>query len=246
MKNQSLHVVLVEDNPDIRDEIQFQLSTCNIHVAALGDAIEFDHYIKKSPCNIAILDIGLPGEDGLSLAGRLHQSNPDMGIIMLTAQGELESRLTSFEKGADIYLVKPVDWRELVAQIKSLQRRLTISEQPDKEHGWLLSRSARELISPENILIPLTHMEGLILKTLAKNQGKTVNRQILIEVIQPKESHVFDPRRLEVCISRLRQKVIDKLNASEVKNNCLIGFPLKTARGEGYIFTEQIEIKVYK
>jgi len=239
MEKMNFKVVLVEDNPDLQDDLQFQLRSKGIDITAVSDAVEFDEYLSHSTCDIAIIDIGLPGEDGLSITGRMRKLYPHMGIIILTARGELESRLSGFEQGTDIYLIKPVDWRELVAQIDSLYRRMQlISGQISEPNCWTLKQAGRELISPAGVIVELTHNEGEILKILAMRAKEVVSRETIIEKISPKAPHEYDPRRLEVTISRIRQKLVNKLKLKD--NNQL---PLKTARSKGYMFTASIKLK---
>lgn len=246
MVEKSIRIALVEDNPDLRDDLQFQLSRNGLDVAAFGDAPALDAFLRDGVCDIAILDIGLPGEDGLSIAGRLRLAHASLGIILLTAQGEIESRLMGYERGADIYLVKPVDWRELVAQIHALHRRL---KSPPVPHitSWVLRQSGRELVSPAGKSLSLTAMEAKVLGLLARNAGEIVERDALMAEVAGEHSHQLDPRRLEVCISRLRQKCLDGLNggrehASDT-GDASARMPLRTVRGAGYIFTQAIHVE---
>ena len=240
MTSSSLHILLVEDNLDLRDDFQFQLAACGFVVAAVGDAPALDRHLRNAPCDIAILDIGLPGENGLSIASRLRQAHPQMGIIMLTAYGELDMRLNGFERGADIYLVKPVDWRELAAQIRALQRRLP-AVPPANASTWILKQAGRELVTPNRQSIALTHLEGQVLGLLAEHPGQTVARATLIAEIAGQQAHAFDPRRLEVCICRLRQKMLDADPSAPRRSADAL--PLKTARGVGYAFTQTIVVE---
>ena len=235
-----LQIVLVEDNADLRDDLQFQLGSQGLQVAALADAVALDHHLLTFRCNIVVLDIGLPGENGLSIAARLRHAYPAMGIIMLTARGEIDTRLEGYQQGADTYLVKPVDWRELLAQIYALHRRIAISVAPAPADGWALKQAGRELVTPQGRSISLTHMEGVVLRVLAQHVGKTVERASLMSEVLGDQAYQLDPRRLEVCISRLRQKMLDAMDSNPgVKNDQL---PLKTVRGAGYTFTQAISI----
>lgn len=242
MATSPLQIILVEDNPDLRDDLQFQLTASGFAVTTAGDAPALDQHLRVAPCDIAILDIGLPGESGLSIARRLRQTYPAMGIIMLTAYGELDTRLDGFERGADLYLVKPVDSRELVAHLRALQRRLPAAlPAPPPPAAWILRQAGRELVTPHHQPIALTHMESQVLGVLAQHIGQTVERKILIAEIAGASAHAFDPRRLEVCICRLRQKMLDAGPAAT--NLPADALPLKTARGVGYAFTQAIVIE---
>ncbi len=241
MVTSPLRIILVEDNPDLRDDLQFQLTASGFAVTTAGDAPALDQHLRAAPCDIAILDIGLPGENGLSIARRLRQTYPTMGIIMLTAFGALETRLDGFEQGADIYLVKPVDTRELAAQIRALQRRLPATSPAPQPTAWILRQAGRELVTPHHQPIALTHMESQVLGMLAQHAGQTVGRNTLIAEIAGASAHAFDPRRLEVCICRLRQKMLDTDPAASRRSADAL--PLKTARGIGYAFTQAMVIE---
>jgi DNA-binding response OmpR family regulator len=245
MNQKYIHVVIVEDNLDLRDEMQFQLSSDRLHVVAMSDGAAFDEHLLHHPCDIAILDIGLPGEDGLSIANRLHQTHSEIGIIMLTARSGLDTRLKGLENGADIYLVKPIKSSELQAQIFSLFRRVKTHDV--KVNGkWVLKQVGRELITPQGVSIMLTHMEGAVMNALAKQSGTAVIRESLIRNIAIENPQDFDHRRLEVCISRLRQKIQNNMDAN-IKNSVYpFELPLKTVRSVGYIFTEEIIIDCFE
>lgn len=242
LKNNNFKVVLVEDNADLRDELDFQLSANGINITTVSDAIELDQFLSSTSCDIVILDIGLPGEDGLSIAGRLRKSHPELGIIILTARDGLESLLSGFKQGADAYLVKPVDWRELIAQIQALRLRIRRAS-TEETNTWVLREAGRKLVSPLGLSTKLTHMESQILTTLGQCSGQIVTRKKIIQVLQPKTPYNFDPRRLEVCISRLRQKIIMLMENSDTGKLTTADSPLKTVRGSGYIFTRAIKIE---
>jgi len=237
MNEKSVHIAIVEDNPDLRAELHFQLSNEKNHVVVMSDGKSLDNHILHHPCDIVILDIGLPGEDGLSIANRLHQTHSDIGIIILTARSTLDSRLDGLEHGADIYLVKPVSHHELQAQIKALYRRIKRDVA-----RWQLKQAGRELVTPQGESIPLTHMEGSIMNLLAQHSGEAVARAVLIKGIVAVDTHEFDPRRIEVCISRLRQKM-QKSTRSNSSGSNNFEQPLKTVRSVGYIFTQAIAIE---
>ena len=238
MNEKPIYIVIVEDNPDLRDELQFQLSSERLNVATMGDAKAFDDHLLNHPCDIAILDIGLPGEDGLSIANRLRQTHSKMGIIILTARSELDSRLDGLQCGADAYLVKPISGLELQAQILSLSRRIKLGD-VQAPNSWTLQQAGRELITPLGVSISLTHMESSVMTILAQQSGEAVSRELLIKNIAIKNIHEFDPRRLEVCISRLRQKIQNSMGVS-TSNEKKAELPLKTVRNVGYIFTQSI------
>jgi len=236
MKTNPIHLVIIEDNPDLRDDLHFQLSSDSIHVTSMEDGKNIDEHLLKEACDVAIIDIGLPGEDGLSIAERLHQTHPEIGLILLTAQASLDSRLDGLHRGADIYLVKPVSCHELRAQINSLYRRIN-----PVSRIWQLKQAGRELISPQGVSIRLTGMEGSLMTILSQNQSQAVSRQRLVDAIAIGDINEFDPRRIEVCISRLRQKLHDSM-VLNTDSDSDIDLPLKTVRNVGYVFTQPVTI----
>src|SRR5690606_2100697 len=128
-------------NPDLLDELAFHLRRQGHGVAALPDGVALDAHLAGAEVDVLVLDLGLPGEDGLSIARRLRRTQPGIAIAMLTARGQLDDRLLGLNSGADIYLVKPVDMRELSAVVESLYRRVhRVAAPPDQPPGWRLER----------------------------------------------------------------------------------------------------------
>ena len=144
-----IHIAVVEDNEDLRDEVVFHLGRMGHCVTGLPDGTALDRHLASQPTDVLVLDLGLPGEDGVSIARRLAVSHPRLAIAMLTARGQLEDRLVGLESGADIYLVKPVDMRELSAVCESLYRRLHRVDVPERPaEGWQLDMQSLELVPP--------------------------------------------------------------------------------------------------
>lgn len=144
-----IHIAVVEDNEDLRDEVVFHLGRMGHCVTGLPDGTALDRHLASQPADVLVLDLGLPGEDGVSIARRLAVSHPRLAIAMLTARGQLEDRLVGLESGADIYLVKPVDMRELSAVCESLYRRLHRVDVPERPaEGWQLDMQSLELVPP--------------------------------------------------------------------------------------------------
>ena len=241
MLPKDIHIILVEDNIDLCDDLSFQLKKNGYHIDAVHDAKAMDVNMAVQRYSIAILDIGLPGEDGLSIATRLRQQQPNLGIIMLTARGEIDTKVQSLTTGADSYLVKPVDWRELVAVIESLQRRIQGLE--STEPKWILKEAGRVLITPRGEKIPLTNMESEVMTLLAQHAGNSVPRDAFIKNTSKRAMYDFEPRRLEVCISRLKRKLMTALNPQEKIELEKDDLPIKSVRGVGYVFTQLINIQ---
>ena len=177
-----------------------------------------------------MLDLGLPVEDGLVIAHRLRQQQPGLGIVILTARGSLDDRLAGLEEGADAYLVKPIDMRELVATLHSVRRRQTAAASPSE--AWSLTPDTLSIRSPAGDAIALTATEMDLLKCLAAAAPEPVSREALAAAMGHPEPD-FDYRRLEVAFSRLRKK-IETATAGES--------PIRAARGRGYVFAAPVRL----
>lgn len=229
-----IRVAVVEDNTDLRDEIVFHLRRHGHAVVGLGDGIALDAHLAEHPIDVLVLDLGLPGEDGLSIATRLRQSHPGMAIAMLTARGELDDRLRGFKTGADIYLVKPVDMRELSAIAESLHRR---TRQPPAEAPraeWRLDFFTMELTTPTGVSVMLTPTECNLMREMAEATPEPVPRGRLAVAIGHPEPD-FDYRRLETTLSRLRKKL--EMHCADGSN------PLRSARNVGYVFAAPVRLQ---
>lgn len=223
-----MHITLIEDNHDLREEIVFLLQHAGYQVEGVACAYDFYRYFDSSDrVNILLLDLGLPDEDGLTIAKKL-QGTKGLGIIMLTARGSLSERITGLDHGADAYLTKPVEMSELIAVIESVKRRLTVEFTTNVKDSdsicWFLDEAKRNLKKNCGQHIKLTATEGQILYTLAKVAPKPVSRKRLTESIGEEYAY-YDERRLETIISRLRRKL--KSTGAESST-------IKAARGQGY------------
>ena len=220
-----MKIIVVEDNLDLQQELVFMLGKSGHSVTGVSAGPELDRCLPEFQPDIVLLDVGLPGEDGFSIARRL-RSIPHLGIVMLTARGSDEDHIQGLEGGADNYLTKPVNRRVLLAVLERVYNRL----RPPAEIPatlWKLQPNEHLLISPSAALIPLTDAEQTILETLMLAPGKTVSRRQLIEALGY-DYLSFDGRRLEVRMSRLRKKIRDLAGDDD---------PLKSEWGIGYIFT---------
>ena len=229
------HIVVVEDNEDLLDEVVFHLERQpDYAVYAARDGRELDACLAAHPVEVVVLDLGLPGEDGVDISRRLHR-NTALGIVMLTARGTLDERIVGLQTGADAYLVKPVDMRELVAVIESVHRRLCHCAEPlpadEEEQCWVFYPLRWQVRAPDGQMHGLTAAESRILHVLAESGGQTVSRQSLVAV-EGLAALDFDYRRLESTISRLRRKLSRDGQS-----------PLRAARGLGYAFTDRLRIE---
>lgn len=228
-----MRIGLIEDNEDFRAEVAFHLGRAGFEIVFQSDGRDIDALFSQSACDLLVLDLGLPGEDGLGVAKRLRAADPKLRIVMLTARGATQARIIGLSEGADAYLVKPVDMRELVAVLQSLERRLPEIPSDASEPGWALDRRALLLQAPSGDMIAITAREAAILELLAQTGNAVTSRTQLVQVLVQSYPD-SDERRLEVAISRLRQKI----------GSDACGAPLiRSVRNQGYTFTAPILIK---
>lgn len=174
-------VIVVEDNRALREELVFQLGHAGFEVRSAGDGAEFDRLRERQACDIVVLDINLPGESGFDIARRVCDRRR-LGIVMLTARGDIDDRLRGFDEGADLYLAKPVDRRELVACIASLYRRIGAEPTPSSA-GWILDAESRELAAPDGSRLELSVQEASVLAFLVERPGSTRGRDELVRAL---------------------------------------------------------------
>lgn len=219
-----MNIIVVEDQMDLQEELVYFL--CRIGHEAVGVSCghELDQAMQRRWPDLLLLDIGLPGQDGIAIAGRLHRT-PGLVIVMLTARSGEEDRIRSFEGGADSYLVKPVNYRELQAVLARAGQRLN-ARAAARPAGWQLMRRERLLKSPAGMSVPLTGSELCLLEVLVRQGGKAATRRQLIEAMGF-DFMTFDERRIEVKMSRLRKKIRDATHIDD---------PVKSEWGVGYVF----------
>ena len=198
-------VILVEDNDPLREEMLFQLQHSGLEARGARDAPAMDRLLAEQPCDILLLDLNLPGENGFSIARRLCDRRR-RGIIMLTARDEIDDKLRGFDEGADIYLVKPVDRRELLACIRTLFQRVTPELKAHERSGWVLRSAQRLLLSPDGRQLELTAQDLTVLHHLLDKPGSTRDREGLVATLGIDFLHAPDGR-INTVLSRLRQKL---------------------------------------
>lgn len=229
-----LCIFLVEDSEDLREELVFGLTALGLDVSGFGDAAGLYRALAVRNCDIVVIDVGLPGEDGFSIAGHL-RGNPDLGIVFLTARTMLEDRLHGLDLGADAYLVKPIDVRELAATLHAVSRRIRAkadqASPPAKNGGdaetWRLDHSGWALRSPQGRELAITDSERRFLEIMVAAAGQVVERETLINAFAA-DNNDYDPHRLDAVISRLRKRT---------EQAGLGRLPLTSVRGTGYVFT---------
>lgn len=218
-------VLLVEDNPDLRIEIVDYLKYCNYQVGSASSIEEMQHALRQGNWNILLLDLTLPDGNGLDAARSLRkQYGLKLGIVMVTARGHVEDRIQGITAGADAYLIKPINLKELRATIDHLQLR--VEPVDNAKILWNLDLQALELICPNERRVPLTVTESLLLKQLLEHLDQPVTRDALCSCLPP-GSRLDDTRRLDSILSRLRSKA---------KREASINLPIHTLRNKGYTF----------
>lgn len=230
--SETAHILVCDDETDVREMLSEYLAKRGFRVTTAGNAVELRAAIEAEKPDIILLDINMPGEDGLSVL-RSFSSDDAPAVVMLTAAGDVVDRIVGLEMGADDYLGKPVDLRELVARIKAVLRRraaaepVPVSERTRFRFGkaWLDIDAAR-LTTEDGIEIPLTSMEFNLLKLFARNQGRVLNRDQILEGAHDRAWDPFD-RSIDIRISRIRRKI--EVNPQKP-------LVIRTVRGEGYIY----------
>ena len=195
-------IIVVEDNPGLLEDLIFQLTHAGFMVRGASDGRQLDALLLQGDCDILVLDLNLPHESGFQIAKRL-QGRSSCGIIMLTARGELDDKLQGLDSGADIYLVKPIDRRELIGSINSLYRRIT----PDTSAtDWQLDLGLRVLKAPDGRKLDLTPQDARTLFLLLTRPGQIFNRAEVVEALGIDFLSAPDGR-INMVMSRLRQKL---------------------------------------
>ena len=231
------HILIVDDHPDICEMVRSYLEEEGFRVSTANDGEAMRRVMAQGPVTLVLLDLILPGEDGLTLARKL-RAESNVGIIILTGRGETVDRIIGLEMGADDYLPKPFHLRELLARVKSVLRRasardLSIHEKPSSArfNGWQLDLTARELTAPGGEAVRLTTGEFDLLAAFVSNANVVLSRDRLLDLARNREAGPFD-RTIDVQVGRLRRKLDDDPHQPSL---------IKTVRGSGYIFTAQVD-----
>lgn len=226
-------VLIVEDDRNVREMVAEYLRGHGYEVHQAGDGADMREIMSRHQPQVVLLDVRLPGEDGLTLARYLRERH-DAGIIMVTAAGEVVDRVVGLEIGADDYVTKPFDPRELLARLKSVMRRLQ-SCAPRAPSGasahvsvgrCFLDVAAHRLLDAEGHEVPLTSMEFELLKLFTEHPNKVLTRDQILTLTRNRGWEPYD-RSIDIRIARLRRKV--ETNPDEPR-------ALRTIRGTGYMF----------
>ena len=234
------HIVVVDDDDDVRETLQEYLLGQGYQVTALDGGPALRALVDaREPFDLAILDITMPGEDGLSLA-RFLRGVREVGIVMVTASGETTDRIRGLEIGADDYVPKPVDLRELLARVKAVLRRtaarsaIAAPGRPDRGEqqsvavgDCRLDLEAHRLLGPDGAEVPLTAMEFELLRVLAERPNRVLSRNQLMDLAHDRNQGE-DDRSIDIRIARLRRKLERDPAKPEI---------IRTVRGTGYVFS---------
>lgn len=233
------HILVVDDHRDIRDLLAKYLTKHEFRVTTAEDAKAARNALKGHSFDLAVLDIMMPGEDGLSLCRHLRETT-EVPIILLTAMGEDTDRIIGLELGADDYVVKPFNPRELLARIKAVIRRaqaLPPSSEPEAGEryrfaGWTFYVDRRELQDEDGVSIPLSTSEFSLLYAFVRRPNMVLSREQLLDLTKGRAANIFD-RSIDNMVSRLRRKVEADPKSPEL---------IQTVWGGGYKFAAQVQI----
>ncbi|ATP92242.1 response regulator [Aeromonas caviae] len=237
MNQGSPHILVVDDHSEIRDLLKRFLEQHGMRVSCARDGKEMKRLLDEREFDLLVLDLMMPGEDGLTLCRELRVKSR-LPIIMLTAMGEETDRIIGLEMGADDYLSKPFNPRELLARIKAVMRRTQAESLPVPEtltrdlrfDRWLLDVNRRELVDEEGVGMSLSTAEFDLLKVFLERPQRVLSRDQLLDLARGREAVAFD-RAIDTLVSRLRRKL-----ERDPKNPELI----KTIWGGGYLFAADV------
>ncbi len=234
------HILIVDDDAEIRKLLSEYLAENAYRVSAVADGKAMWAALDGGTFDLVVLDLMLPGDDGLTLCRTL-RARSELPIIMLTARGEETDRIIGLEMGADDYLPKPFNPRELLARIKVILRRAKISPNhgiPEESRQirfahWSLDTIARHLVSRDGVVVSLSGAEYRLLRVFLGHPNRVLSRDLLMDLTRGSEAEPLD-RSIDVQVGRLRRRLGD-----DAKEPAII----KTLRGEGYILSAQVERK---
>lgn len=230
------HILVVDDDREVRALLSKFLGQHGFRASVAADGRQMDKALAQGRVDLIVLDLMMPGEDGLAICRRLRKDDTTP-ILMLTASAEETDRIVGLEIGADDYMAKPFNPRELVARIRAVLRRGAIAQAPTKTRGqwlfegWRLDAPRRELHRPDGVLVNLSGGEFDLLLAFIEHPQRVLTRDMLLDLARGRIASPFD-RSIDVQVSRLRRKIeTDPANPSIIK----------TVRTGGYIFTPDVQ-----
>jgi len=233
------HLLIVDDDREIRNLLAEQMRDAGYRVTTAANGVEMRKVLDKGPADLIVMDLNMPGEDGLTLTRNLRAAKSTTPVIMLTARGEPIDRILGLEMGADDYLAKPFEPRELLARIRSVLRRaqsLPANLEPleaKRAHfaGWTVDFEQRQLADAAGRVTILSGAEYRLLKVLIDHGGRVLSREQLLAMGVVKQSDALD-RAVDLQVSRLRQKFGE--DGGEL---------IRTVRNEGYVLAAPITLE---
>jgi len=227
-------ILVVDDDPGLRELLDGYLRDSGYEVQTVAEGEAMREQLARTPFDLIVLDLMLPGEDGLTLCRRL-RAHSALPILMLTARGDEFERVLGLEMGADDYLAKPFSPRELLARIRSILRRAGDRGSDASSRigfdGWTLDLGAHHLIDPEGVVVVLSTGEFRLLRALAENLNRVLTRDQLIDAIAGREANRLE-RTVDVLVSRLRKRLRDDAREPRM---------IRTVRSEGYMLVSRPE-----
>ena len=236
------HILVVDDDREIRDLLARFLERHGLRVTVVRDARDARRALPNGHFQMVVLDLMLPGETGLDFARWLRSESSGhshLGLVMLTAMGEETDRIIGLELGADDYVPKPFNPRELLARMRAVLRRAGDAPRQRGEQstqtwrfgGWTLDPTRRRLLSPDQVEVPVTGGEYDLLLALVERANRVLTRDMLLDLLRGRQAGPFD-RAIDVAISRLRRKLEDDGRHAQL---------IKTVRGGGYVLAAEVE-----
>jgi two-component system OmpR family response regulator len=233
------HILVVDDDAEIRSLLREYLQKHGYRATVVADGKAMQAALAAAKPDLVVLDLMLPGEDGFSLCRAL-RSRSSVPVIMLTARGEETDRIVGLEMGADDYLAKPFNSRELLARIRSVLRRArSLPENLAPETvsafrfgGWTLDAATRNLTAPDGVVVPLSGTEYRLLRIFLSHPNRILTRDQLIELMSSRDAAAFD-RAIDVQVSRLRHRLREDAREPEI---------IKTVRSQGYVLAAHVDI----
>jgi two-component system OmpR family response regulator len=227
-------ILVVDDDREIRTLLAEYLNANGFVTQAVPDGRAMRDALESKNVDLIVLDLSLPGEDGLSICRRL-RAESDLPVIMLTARGTPLDRILGLEMGADDYLPKPFEPRELLARIRNVLRRAQLPDAPVDARAlrfgsWMLDLTARHLVDAAGVVIAISGAEFRLLKVFLDNPNQVLSRDRLLDLTKGREIDAFD-RSIDLQVSRLRQRLGEDARAPAL---------IKTVRSEGYILAAAV------
>jgi two-component system OmpR family response regulator len=232
-------ILIVDDDHEIRSLLADYLGANGYRAAMAQDGVAMEKALDLERVDLVVLDLNMPGEDGLSLCRKL-RARSTMPVIMLTARSEPIDRILGLEMGADDYLPKPFEPRELLARIRSVLRRShgpagalhDVPAQHMRFAGWTLDLTARHLLDPNGLVIMLSGAEFRLLKVFLEHPNRVLNRDQILNFTHGRDADPFD-RSIDIQISRLRQKLNEDARSPQI---------IKTVRNGGYVLSVPVTV----